>query len=261
MTHTATLDSDAGTLKLRFENDDDARTLIEEGLDRQSFFLSLDRQLKQFTPIEMRFEAPELSLSIDTEVMQVFPSGTGFGTALGLRDPSPAALTKIRRHLEEAGSPEGAEGDAGESDLHESVLSPAFRIRQMNPSERFRLALKATRIERQILLRDTSPQVLIGLLSHPQIEDTEVRAIVASTHASSAILHRVAENKKWMKNPEILTSVARNPKTPPPTVIKLLPQLRVNDLQIMARGGARENIRRAALKIYMQRTGQGGKGR
>lgn len=250
MPSTVTLDTDAGTLTLDFATADEARALVDEAIERQSFFVLLEQQLPQFERLEVRLEAPGSSAVLDTEVMQVFPGGAGFGTALGLRDWSPEKAEKLKRQLDGRGA-----------EAHESVVSPAFRIREMNPSERFRLALRASRVERQILLRDTSPQVLLGLLSHPRIEDTEVKSIVTSTHASTAILHRVAENKKWMSNPEIQTAVARNPKTPPPTVIKLLPQLRLPDLQVMAKGGARENIRRAALKIYLQRTGQATKSR
>jgi hypothetical protein len=137
-------------------------------------------------------------------------------------------------------------------------VSPAFRIRKMDPNQRFRLAVKASRPERAILLRDNSPQVLLGLLAHPRIEDTEVKAIVESAFSTGAIMKRVAANRKWMSNAEIQLAVVRSPKTPPPLAIKLLPSLRTSDLRILAKGSmSREAIRRAALRVYLQRTSRG----
>ena len=132
--------------------------------------------------------------------------------------------------------------------------SPIFRIRSMNVSERIRLAAKASRTERQILLRDTSPQVLLSLLNNPRLDGEEVLQIVRSTHASGGVLQRIAEDRRWNQNAEVRASVVRNPKTPTPLAIRLLDTLRTPDLQVLARhSGARETLRRAALKIYLGR--------
>lgn len=248
-----TLDDAQSTLSVGFENRTVSRFFLDAAREQQSFFLQLDRELKQFQRFTVTFTDEEgLRFSADAEVVQIFPSGEQFGSAFQLCEWDDAKAGELERAL----SGEQTEESESPQELHESVQSPAFRIREMNPSERFRLSLKAGRTERQILLRDSTPQILLGLLSNARIEETEVKTIVQSNYATAGIMQRVAENKKWMSNPEIAVAIARNPKTPSPLVIKLLPRLRNNDLQIMAKGGARENIRRAALKLYLQRTGQ-----
>ena len=71
------------------------------------------------------------------------------------------------------------------------------RIRTMNPNQRTMLARKADRVERQILLKDTSPQVLQALLSNPRIEGKDILRIVKSTHTAAPVLKRVAEDPRW----------------------------------------------------------------
>ena len=135
--------------------------------------------------------------------------------------------------------------------------SPIFRIKAMNPNERARLAMSASRAERRLLRRDKSPQVLLNLVSNPRVEAEDVLAVVKSTFANAGLLDRIAKDKRWGQNVEIRTAVARNPKTPSPTVIRLLDSLRTEDLRQMARVGAlRENVRREAMRVYMKRTGQ-----
>jgi len=144
-----------------------------------------------------------------------------------------------------------------EAELSDSQLSPMFKIKKMNPSERFILATKASRVERQILLRDTSPQVLLGLLQHPRIEPKEVIEILKSSFATGAVMEQVARNHKWMQNPEIPALIAKSPKTPQPLAIQLLEMLRTPDLRVMAKStGLREGIRKAALKVYTKRIGK-----
>lgn len=234
------LREEADALELTFDSLEDLRAFLSEATAQSSFFLPLPRQLKQFHRLQVSVAGPKgFRLGFETEVMQVFPQGETYGTAFGF-STSPQLETEIRRKLE-----------ASDDDPN---VSPSFRIRAMDPNERFRLATRASRIERKILLRDPSPQVLLGLLSHPQIEDNEVKTIVSSNYASGAILQRVSGNRKWMSNSEIQLAVVRSPKTPPPLALKLLPSLRTTDLQVLAKGSmSRESIRRAALKIYLQR--------
>ena len=135
--------------------------------------------------------------------------------------------------------------------------SPMFRIKAMNPNEKARLAMSANRAERQLLRRDKSPQVLVNLLANPRAEAEDVLAVVKSPYTNSGLLDRVAKDRRWNQNAEIRTAIARNPKAPSPTVIRLLDSLRTEDLKQMARVGAlRENVRREALRVYMKRTGQ-----
>ena len=231
-----------GRLSLQFKDLDAATSFLKDAATQGAFMLQLEAPLPQFQPFEVTFQAPRFSTQLETEVAQVFPAGARSSCVFSLKDWDDGTRKTLLAKLDRAGKGPGATQDDAAEDL-----SPAFRIQRMNASERLRLATKASRTERQILLRDSSPQVLFALLNHPRITDSEVRAIVASNFASATIMDRVVKNRRWMANPEILLALVRSPKTPPPMAIKYMQQLRTPDLQILAKGSStREAIRRAA---------------
>ncbi len=247
----------------------EVKAFFDECKEQTGFFLQLDRELKQYHKLTFATTAPpSFEFSFEAEVLQVFPGPAGCGTAFRLcwqpgqslelankLEGRPAADSPAEKTSAGGGVPE--RGVAQED--HAANRSPLLLIKSMNPNERFILATKASRTERQILLRDTSPQVLLGLLAHPRLETKEVLELVKSTHATGAMMDRVAGNRKWMSNPEVQLAVAKSNKTSPPLAIKLLETLRVPDLRIMAKSSSvREQVRRAALRVYLKRTGQRG---
>ncbi len=245
---TTTLSADGASLRLEFAAPEEVRAFFTEADRQAGFFLTLDRELPQFTSLAAEARAPGLAMPFQAEVMQVFPAGSGHGTAFQVAGWTSGKKAELARRLR--GATEDDEASPGE-------VSPIFKIRQMNPMERFRLAGKASRVERQILLRDTSPQVLMGLLNHPQLETKEVLEVLKSPFATANIMQRIADNRRWMGNPEIQISVARSPKTPTPLAIKLLPHLSTKDLGVLSKNNnAREPLRKAALRIYLKRTGK-----
>ncbi len=255
----ATLKAAEDLVTLEFGAIADVESFFTECKEQTGFFLQLDRELGQYHKLTFTAIAPpRFEFSFEAEVLQVFPGPKGCGTAFRLCW-QPGQSQELDRALK--GRPaEGRLADAGVAqEDHAANQSPLFKIKNMNPNERFILATKASRTERQILLRDTSPQVLLGLLAHPRLETKEVLALVKSNHATGAMMDRVAGNRKWMSNPEIQLAIVKSNKTSPPLAIKLLESLRVPDLRIMAKSSSvREQVRRAALRVYLKRTGQRG---
>lgn len=250
----ATLQIAEELVTLQFDAIPDVEGFFAEVKEQTGFFLQLDQELKQYQKLTFTATAPpRFEFSFEAEVLQVFPGPNGCGTAFRLLW-QPGKSQELDDRLK------GRSGEAGVTqEEHAAVQSPLFKIKSMNPSERFILATKASRTERQILLRDTSPQVLLGLLSHPRLETKEVLELVKSAHATGAMMDRVAGNRKWMSNPEVQLAIVKSNKTSPPVAIKLLETLRVPDLRQMAKSSSvREQVRRAALRVYLKRTGQRG---
>lgn len=239
--------TDDGTLAIDFASTDDAERFFAEAREHVGFFVELSRQLEFRQRLTVRAVAPGgFEFELAAEAVQVFPVSGGFGTGFQLVDWSDERAAELERRLE-----------GEEPELSESQLSPMFKIKNMNPTERFILATKASRVERQILIRDTSPQVLLGLLQHPRIEPKEVIEILKSNFATGAIMEHVARNHQWMQNPEIPALIAKCPKTPQPLAIQLLELLRTPDLRQMAKSsGLREGVRKGALKVYTKRIGK-----
>jgi hypothetical protein len=173
------------------------------------------------------------------------------GAAFQLRSWNESKTRELERRLTAL----AAAADQGE----QAGTSPIFRLKTMNPKQKALHAMKASRAERAILLRDHNAEVLNALLNHPRIEELEVLEVVKSPHNNSAIMKRVADNKKWMGNQDIRIAVVRNPKTPTPLAIKHLATLPVTELQTLAKmGNAREVLRKEALKLYLAKRGKAG---
>jgi len=250
---SATLDGDVITAQL--DDRSAAPELLRSATQQGGFMLGISAKPEPFAVYTIVLEADgEFRFDFQAQVVQIFDQGSaGLAAAFQLEHWSKAKDDELTRKLRaEAGSQGDAE-DEGEL----RGKAPIYRIKSMNTSEKLRLAMQADRAERQILCRDSSPQVLLGLLANPRIEASDVLQIVKSNHASAGVLQRVAKDRRWMTNSEIQTAIVRNPKTPTPIAIQLLETVPTRELQSMAKMGAlRETVRRAAFRAYTKRKGR-----
>jgi hypothetical protein len=245
------LQPDAEALELDFEDPAEIERFFGDASSNQGFFLELDQPPRQYQTFQCIACGPDgFRFTFEAEVIQVFPRAEGVGAAFQLRSWTELKERELQRRLASATQPE----DAGE----QAGISPIFKIKTLNPKQKARLAMTGSRSERQILMRDHNSEVLAGLLNHPRVEETEILEVVKSPHSTSAIMKRVADNKKWMQNADIRVAVVRSPKTPTPLAVKYLATLPTPELQTLAKmGNARESLRKEALRIYLQRMGKG----
>ncbi|MGE0591444.1 MAG: hypothetical protein AB7G23_05745 [Vicinamibacterales bacterium] len=125
--------------------------------------------------------------------------------------------------------PEGVEAD-GDTDRLTSTLS---RIAAMSPIQRISLALKGTREERAVLIRDSNKLVSMAVLSSPKIGESEVESIAKMANVSEEVLRVIGGSRAWMKNYSIAVSLAKNPKTPVALSMNLLSRLNDRDLKAL----------------------------
>ena len=260
------LDLEAGVLTLGFKSRDRVRAFFERSVGEGGFLLHLTSRLGFRKELRLEATADDgFEFSCRAEVSGVSSVASGrFATAFLLHAWSAGEAERLRLALRT--SPRQAEAEPAESEAADEEpaaagetrgTSPIHRIRAMNPPQRTLLARKADRIERQILLKDNSAQVLQALLTNPRIESRDILQIVKSTHTNAPLLKRIVDDARWGKNQEILALVAKNPKTPSPVAVRLVDKLRTSDLRFMGKinSGLRENVRRAALREYLRRSG------
>ena len=253
-------DNETKTLGLRFDSEPALAAYLERAAQRSLVLVRLPVALAVGDSIQIRLSAGTIRTEVDATVQQVFRSGADYGVALR---PATSDLSELARTPTAAASAPST-GDAAAAppapdpearEIHRSEMtgaSIATDIRKMNVSQKMRLASRASRLERQVLLRDTSPQVLMGLLTNPRIDEGEVRDLVRSPHAASGVLQHVAKDRRWSSNYEIRHALVRNPKTPTPLAQRLLPTLRKSDLKTLAKSNnVREAIKGAALRLYL----------
>jgi hypothetical protein len=248
-------DPERRTLTLAFAGPDEIEAFVAAAREQRGFLAALPEPLARGVEVSVVLAGPGgFELRLAAEALHVFgESPEGYTTAFQVDGWSPARTLELRRKLGDVAAAEADEEERGET----LGASPIFRIQKMTPPEKVRLALRANRTERQILLRETSPQVMMALLNNPHVESDDVLAMVRSPYAPGSILKRVAGDRRWSTSPEIRIALVRNPQTPSLLARNLLPGLPTSALQGLARGSeAREDLKKAALKLYLQRIGK-----
>ncbi len=111
-------------------------------------------------------------------------------------------------------------------------------IQGMSVSEKLDLARKSTKEARTILIRDANKVVQMAVITSPKITDSEVLMIANNRQVHDEVLRHIAGNREWVKNYQIKSALANNPKTPLPLALKLVPYLTQRDLGLMAKSKA-----------------------
>jgi len=246
------IDHASDTVYLEFSDLMAVKTFLEEARQQQAFMVELTSPPRPFEPYTISLSVPDtFEFPFAARPVQVFDRGAFQEVVFQFEEWPKSKGMELERKL-------NAEPAAAANEGEMMGASPMIRIKQMDPNQKARLALLAGRTERQILRRDNSAQVLANLLSNPKIEAEDVLQIVKSTHTNGGLLQRVAGDRRWNTNVEIKNAMVRNPKTPAPMAIRLLDSLRTEDLRQLAKigGPLRENVRRAALAVYLRRGGK-----
>ena len=131
------------------------------------------------------------------------------------------------------------------------------RIMFMNTKDRMKLALKGDREARSILVRDSNKVVCSAVVNNPRITEQEVENIAAMRTVSDEVLRLIAMNRSWARNYPIIHNLARNPRTPIPTAMNILPRIRTKDLNGIAQNrNVSEGVRRQATRLAQARSGE-----
>jgi hypothetical protein len=121
---------------------------------------------------------------------------------------------------------------AGSED--EDAQSTLQRIAAMTVAQRIGLAMKGSREERAILIRDPNKIVAVAVLSSPKMTESEIENVAKMASISDEILRIIANNRAWTKRYGVIVALARNPKTPVAISMNLLARLTDKDLRAIS---------------------------
>jgi hypothetical protein len=150
-----------------------------------------------------------------------------FFAARGIEPAAVAASDATAPIVDTAPEPEASpEGEDEQSALQ--------RISRMNVAQRITLAMKGSREERAILIRDPNKIVAAAVLSSPKLTETEVEAIAKMASVSEDTLRIIANTRAWVKNYSVVFGLTKNPKTPLAISMNLLSRLSERDLRVLS---------------------------
>jgi hypothetical protein len=113
-------------------------------------------------------------------------------------------------------------------------VSAVQRLYRLNTAQKVITALKGSREERAILVRDPNRIVSSAVLGSPRITDAEIESFAGMKNVSGDVLRHIGNHKEWTKRYGVLTALVRNPRTPIAISIGMVSRLNARDLKSIA---------------------------
>jgi hypothetical protein len=113
-------------------------------------------------------------------------------------------------------------------------VSAVQKIYRLNTAEKLITALKGSREERAILIRDPNRLVATAVLGSPRLTDPEIEAISAMKGVSDEILRKIGHHREWTKRYAVCKNLVCNPRTPIGIALTLVPRLSPRDIKGLA---------------------------
>ncbi|HSD67085.1 MAG TPA: HEAT repeat domain-containing protein [Vicinamibacteria bacterium] len=129
-------------------------------------------------------------------------------------------------------------------------VSVVQKIYRLNTAEKLITALKGSREERAILIRDPNRIVAMGVLGSPRITEAEIESFSAMKNVSDQILREIGNHREWTKRYTVINNLVRNPRTPIGLALNLVPRLGPRDVKaISVDRNVPEPVRKQAQKF------------
>jgi len=138
-----------------------------------------------------------------------------------------------------------------EDEQRGSVLQ---KIAKLDVKGRIQLAMKGSKEERSILVRDGTKVVALAVLDSPKITDGEVEKYANQKNVLESLLRAIPMKRRFMKNYAIVRNLVANPRTPLDVSLGLMKNLLVQDLKnLSANKEVSDTVRKLALRMFKQK--------
>jgi hypothetical protein len=140
---------------------------------------------------------------------------------------------------------------AVKADRRDSVLQ---KIAKLDIRGRITLAMRGTKEERSILIRDSTKLVALAVLDSPKISDGEVEKFALQKNVLEAVLRAIPMRRRFAKNYNITRNLVQNPRTPLDLSLGLMKNLLIHDIKnLSGNKEVSDTIRKVALRMYKQK--------
>ncbi len=129
-------------------------------------------------------------------------------------------------------------------------VSAVQKIYRLNTAEKLITALKGSREERTILIRDPNRLVAAAVLGSPRITEAEIESFSAMKNVSDQVLRQIGNHREWTKRYTVLNNLVRNPRTPIGIALSMVPRLNPRDIKgVAVDRNVPEPVRKQAQKF------------
>jgi hypothetical protein len=129
------------------------------------------------------------------------------------------------------------------------------KINNLDVKGRIQLAMKGSREERSILIRDGTKVVALAVLESVKLTDSEVESFASQKNVLEAVLRAIPMKRRYAKNYAVIRNIVFNPRTPLDASLGLMKHLLVQDLRnLSANKEVSDTIRKLALKMFKQKS-------
>lgn len=154
-------------------------------------------------------------------------------------EPMPSAIAASDDPLLDDAPPGAAEGEeAGEVQAGEPGearrLATVQRLSMMTVSEKIKAAMRGSREERNVLIRDPNKLVSLAVLSSPKVTENDIESYAKMANVSEDALRVIGTTRAWTKSYAIVRALAFNPKSPIAVSMTLVSRLVERDLKLLS---------------------------
>jgi hypothetical protein len=125
------------------------------------------------------------------------------------------------------------------------------KIAKLDIKGRIQMAMKGTKEERSILIRDSTKLVALAVLESGKITDGEVEKFASQKNVLEAVLRQIPMKRRYAKNYNVVRNLVANPRTPLDVSLGLMKNLLISDLRnLSSNKEVSDTIRKLALKMF-----------
>ena len=129
------------------------------------------------------------------------------------------------------------------------------KIARLDVKGRIQLAMKGSKEERSILVRDGTKIVALAVLDSPKISDGEVEKFASQKNVLEAVLRAIPMKRRFVKNYAVVRNLVFNPRTPLDVGLGLMKNLLIADLRnLSGNKEVSETVRKLGLRMFKQKS-------
>jgi len=139
--------------------------------------------------------------------------------------------------------------------VHEERRDSALqKISNLDIRGRIALAMRGSKEDRSILIRDSTKLVAVAVLDSPKVSEGEVEGFALQKNVLDSVLRAIPLKRRFAKNYAIMRNLVQNPRTPIDTSLPLMKGLLIHDLKnLSGNKEVSDTIRKVALRLFNQR--------